>query len=849
MVIMYMTASSSDCPLQANPLDFIQGSPEFMGPQIHSVHTRFVVRCPLYGLVSLPAPTNQSLLTLTVNQPRYLLQSKASDSATAKKCCSVAFSFSLIGVSLVLSSRVTRGVPKLGSKGEHQTRRPWSCPAGMRPVMIGLTLMPWAMAQALTMPNGVEGKLISHRNGIVQSHAGYVTNSCFELATCHFAFQMGFVVILALLCFLSEVPHMVQKDQATTPWSKVGLQVNCVSARLKWVKCHRMKFRFNTGNDTCLYKSFCHQQRAWSRLKKRALAQLIPGPLSARLAHDKTWGDQTAIAALSQLLCRKVVVISLDHGKVYMFGRDEFSHTTYLFHHNNHFVQFTPDGHAWNSDEFKHTDFGGLIDALGPLRGGGSESSDSSHEAQEKHPEQRHESKPVKEETGQEPPVPVSSRSEVKEGQASDCKKDEDPLIGYSQGLVLSFEQRNQWNLPEEMISPGVCSATGARCEAMAPLSVLIERASWQGQLYCPFCRIRNQNRWADKTFRKIGSWIQHCQMSRCMPYRLLNFYQAQYDAHKDKLHSLEHSFVAEGWERHEQFVAKSSKKPPGTVLHSDKADTDASSSRKPAVPPAPPTPPRARTRSPVVKCSSVVSSSHPSRTAEYVANESDTSMEGDVRPYFQIQVDSTLAKRKTIAMPVLMTAPINGEQTNDARQGVLKVPIGLGVSDLYEMGFRVYEIVSSQPGPQYRRLSHENPLIFVAGDKGRFLLALRASCNIRLHISELTGGGDNTLGTSCFSFCRAQDKFPVLSSRHAVDHSQSLRSNQPLAQERSLAGYIFAATATFLQSSLVSSLLGLLCLVSFQGLGLDRVDLRSAMASAQAASFDAQPMFDRGFS
>ena len=447
-------------------------------------------------------------------------------------------------------------------------------------------------------------------------------------------------------------------------------------------------------------------------------------------------------------------MVSIDHGKVYVFGRDDFSQTTYLFHQNNHFVQFTPDGHAWSAGEFKHTDFGGSVDAKGALQGGGSDSSSDSATARlDGQPEQVQEPKQVKEESGQQPTASVPSlQPETSEPQAANFTKGEPPSVDYNQGFVLSPDDRKQWYLPEEMIAPAACSESGAKCEALVPLAVLIGRASWQGHLYCPFCRVRNQNRWADKTFRKIGSWIQHCQMSRCMPYRVLNFYQSQYDAHKDKLHSLEHAFAADGWEQHDQLVGKPSEKPRGTVLPSDKAET--SSPRKPPVP-VPPTPPRARTRSPVAK----VSPSRPSREESYVADESDTSMEGDVRPYFQIKVDSTLAKRKTIAMPVLMTAPINGEQTNDARQGVLKVPIGLGVADLYEMGFRVHEIVSSQAGPQYRRLSHESTIIFVAGDKGRFLLVLRASCNIRLQISELTGGDGKTPAINRSSFGLVQDK------------------------------------------------------------------------------------------
>ena len=834
LVIMYMTASSSGRSWHASPLDDTQGSFEFMGQRFYSVHTQFNFNCPSSCLGSLLAPTNQSL-TLNVGQPRYLVRSQAPDSSTEKRFLS-AFCISLTGATLLRSFVVTQDVPKLGSKRESQNHRPWSYLAGMLQYMLGFTFMSWAVAQGLSMPTSTDGKLISHQEGNLQPQAGYVTHSCFELAFCGFGIQMGVVFVISLLCISSEIPHVVQKDQTTSPWSKVGLHVNCVSARLKWVKCHRMKFRFSTGNDTCLYKSFCYQQRAWLQLKKRALAQLIPGPLSARLAHDKTWGDQTAIAALSQLLRKKVVVISLDHGKVYMFGRDEFSHTTYLFHQNNHFVQFTPDGHAWNSEEFKHTDFGGLVDSLGPLRGGGSDSSSgSSNEPQEQHPMQTHVSKPVKEETGQDPPVPASPMPDVKEGQASNSKKDEGPLIGYSQGFVLSPEQRDQWDLPEEMISPAVCSATGSKCEAIAPLSVIIDRASWRGQLYCPFCRVRNQNRWADKTFRKIGSWIQHCQMSRCMPYRLLNFYQAQYEAHKDKLQFLEHSFAADGWDKDEQFVAKPSDKPPGTVLPSDKAEVDASSSRKPAVPP---TPPRARTRSPVAKLPDKASSSCPSRTADYVANESDTSMEGDIWPYFRIKVDPTLAKRKTITMPVLMTAPINGEQTNDARHGVLKVPIGLGVPDLYEMGFRVHEIVNSPSGPQYKRLSHENPQIFVARDKGRFLMVLRASCDIRLHISELTGWDEKALDRSCFPFCQVQDKLPLLSTRHEVNNPQRSCYNQLPVQEHILADSFFTATATFLQSRVVSYLLGLLCLVSFGGLGLDGEFLHFVIVFAKNASF-----------
>ena len=516
------------------------------------------------------------------------------------------------------------------------------------------------------------------------------------------------------------------------------------------------------------------------------------------------------------------MVVSIDHGKVYVFGRDEFSQTTYLYHQGNHFVQFTPVGHAWNSGEFKHTDFGGSVDAKGPLQGGGSDSSPgSSAVGLDSQPEHEQESKSVKEETNQHPAESLSSQKpESSEPQAADPTKVKSS-VDYNQGFVLSHEDRMNWQLPEEMIAPAARSESGAKCDALVPLAVLIGRASWQGQLYCPFCRVRNQNRWADKTFRKIGSWIQHCQMSRCMPYRVLNFYQSQYDAHKDKLHSLEHAFAADGWDMHEKSAGRPSEKPRGTVLPSDKAE--AFSPRKPTVP-VPPTPPRARTRSPVAEVPDRASPSRPSRDAHYVADESDTSMEGDVRPYFQIKVDSTLAKRKTIAMPVLMTAPVNGEQTNDARQGVLTVPIGLGVADLYEMGFRVHEIVNSQAGPQYRRLSHESTIIFVAGDKGRFLLVLRASCNIRLLISEFTGGDEKVPANNRPFSCLMQDKPRGLTSRQA-ELPPNLRHNSFPVKERTWTG-TSAAAATFLQSISLSRLLGLLCLVSFQGQIWDRMGL-----------------------
>ena len=114
----------------------------------------------------------------------------------------------------------------------------------------------------------------------------------------------------------------------------------------------------------------------------------------------------------------------------------------------------------------------------------------------------------------------------------------------------------------------------------------------------------------------------------------------------------------------------------------------------------------------------------------------------------------------------------------------------------------------------------------------------LRASCDIRLHISELTGGDEKALDRSCFPFCQVQDKLPLLSTRHEVNNPQRSCYNQLPVQEHILADSFFTATATFLQSRVVSCLLGLLCLVSFGGLGLGGEFLHFVTFFAKNASF-----------
>ena len=220
LVIMNMTSSSSLCSFHANPQDDIQGG-------------------PLSGLDSLPAPTNDNV---TIRQPRYPVWTRAPDLASdlsfGKNCC-ISECCSLLSVSFVPVSRVTRGVLEFGSKWEFQTRRPWSYRAGMLLHMMGFTSIFWATAQVMAIQDDVPGKLISLQDSSLQPQT--------------WAIQLGYegllgyggLFLLFLLCFLSESLHVVHKDQAVSPWSMVGLQTNCFSARLKWVRRHRMKFKFN----------------------------------------------------------------------------------------------------------------------------------------------------------------------------------------------------------------------------------------------------------------------------------------------------------------------------------------------------------------------------------------------------------------------------------------------------------------------------------------------------------------------------------------------------------------------------------------------------------------------------